>query len=232
MNTYSTVILTIAAIITLVAAGLALDTYLKFRFERESIQYSLAHIGIIWGVLIGTLLLGGVSTAAVATWLSTHAFLTMMILLSAYAASINEAFRQRSHVFALVPSLVFVGISHYVTHSGWLTALWITVAIVVFLASCDHINKLINCDEDNANTSPAPASGAPAPTSRVIWRRATIPAHQDNDGANDWNDTPIDEPPVEPEVTFQQSQRGYAGSAVPRPHEPTFKAFTETTTKT
>lgn len=47
METYTTIILTGVAAITLAAVGLALDVYLKYKFSKDSLIYSLAHIGII-----------------------------------------------------------------------------------------------------------------------------------------------------------------------------------------
>lgn len=217
MNTYNTVLLTICGMITLVALGLAVDTYLKFKLERESLGYSLSHIGIIWLVLVGSLLLGGASTASIAEWLSEHTFLLTMLYLSALTLSAKEAFRRRHKAMLLVSCLLFVGVIHYVAHNNWLTVMWIIVAVIVYCCGDSHIDSLIYLDDSAAKHPPiatTPNYETPEPQTghRVIWQRQAEASTDDVD------------------ISFQKVQRGYEGSDIPCPLEPTFRPFTETVT--
>lgn len=190
METYTTVILTGVAAITLAAVGLALDVYLKYKFSEDSLIYGLAHIGIIWGILVGALLVGSTFTAAVAAWLSEHKLLTVMICGSVYTASLAESYRQRSYKLTVISSLLFVGVTHYATADTpfmvlW-TGLWGIIALVALIVICVKIDKAITGAEIEAlkNTEDAfsshttPSNHSPMSPSgcRVIWRRASIPA--------------------------------------------------------
>lgn len=226
METYTTIILTGVAAITLAAVGLALDVYLKYKFSKDSLTYSLAHIGIIWGILVGTLLIGGTFTAAVAAWLGEHKFLTVMICGSVYAASLAESYRQRSYKLTIISSLLFVGVTRYVVVSTGLTVLLCITTIIALFIACGYIDsaiskarKAVTPDDAVSHAHTTHDDNPPPSGHRIIWQRASA---QEETLAQD------DTQPAE--VSFQQMGRGLNDS-VPRPYEPTFHPFTETVTK-
>lgn len=68
MQTYTFILLVIAAAITLVAVAAGAIVYLRARYGLDSLQFQLGRIGIVWVAAILLLLLGGLFFATITDW--------------------------------------------------------------------------------------------------------------------------------------------------------------------